>query len=144
MLYPGVTQEWEGEGELSMEQTQSEVVGPYDLLAEAIHGGIVHMVKRGEEAMTSPEGLSYPKAKRQSERRCKATDSRVMGLAAPWYRKGETFVESLIPCSHGRRALVMKEANELENAEANSKYLNKAKGQRPENLKPVLMGLSSR
>ncbi|RWV76960.1 hypothetical protein GW17_00062281, partial [Ensete ventricosum] len=27
-----------------------------------------HMVKRGEEAMTSPEGLSYPKAKRQSER----------------------------------------------------------------------------
>ncbi|RWW74259.1 hypothetical protein BHE74_00017813 [Ensete ventricosum] len=58
------------------------------------------MVERGEKATTSPEGLSYPKAKRRSEkrwtrrsatvsqrrtyrsqrkgRRCKATDSRAM------------------------------------------------------------------
>ncbi|RRT32262.1 hypothetical protein B296_00047758 [Ensete ventricosum] len=33
--------------------------------------------------------------------RCKTTDSRAMGLAALWYRRGETSVESLIPCSHG-------------------------------------------
>ncbi|RRT34597.1 hypothetical protein B296_00036176 [Ensete ventricosum] len=28
-------------------------------------------------------------------------DSRAMGLAAPWYRRGGTSVESSIPCSHG-------------------------------------------
>ncbi|RWV95111.1 hypothetical protein GW17_00042293 [Ensete ventricosum] len=64
-----------------------------------------HVVERGEEATTSPVGLSYPKAKRRLERRwtrksttvpqrriyrsrrkrcrCKSTDSRAMGLAAP-------------------------------------------------------------
>ncbi|RZR98499.1 hypothetical protein BHM03_00027852 [Ensete ventricosum] len=63
------------------------------------------VVERGEEATTNPKGLSYPKVKRQLERRrtrkstivpqrriylsrrkgrrCKATDSRVMGLVAP-------------------------------------------------------------
>ncbi|RRT63059.1 hypothetical protein B296_00043003 [Ensete ventricosum] len=103
-----------------------------------------------EEATTSPEGLSYPKATRRSERRwtrrsatvlqrriyrsrrkgcrCKTTDSRAMGSAAPWYRKGGTFVESSIPYSHGGRALVVKGAEEVENAKANSKYQDKAKG----------------
>ncbi|RWV83925.1 hypothetical protein GW17_00054403 [Ensete ventricosum] len=88
------------------------------------------VVEKGEEATTSPEGLSYPKAKRQLERKwtrrsgtvphrriyrsrrkghiCKATDSRAMGSAAPWYRRGGTSVESLIPCSHGGRALVIR------------------------------------
>ncbi|RZS07205.1 hypothetical protein BHM03_00037998, partial [Ensete ventricosum] len=64
------------------------------------------VVERGEEATTSPEGLSYPKAKRRPERRwtwrsaivsqrrtyqsrrkghrCKATNSRAMG----WQRYG--------------------------------------------------------
>ncbi|CAL9779714.1 unnamed protein product, partial [Musa acuminata subsp. burmannicoides] len=37
--------------------------------------------------------------------RCEATDSRAMGMAAPWYRRGGTSVKSLIPCSHGGRAL---------------------------------------
>ncbi|RZS25835.1 hypothetical protein BHM03_00059092 [Ensete ventricosum] len=63
------------------------------------------VVESGEEATMSPEGLRYPKAKRQLERRwtrrsaivpqrpiyrsrrkgrrCKATDSRAMGSAAP-------------------------------------------------------------
>ncbi|RRT67860.1 hypothetical protein B296_00030607 [Ensete ventricosum] len=54
--------------------------------------------------------------------RCKATDSSAMGLAAPWYRRGGTSVESSIPCSHGRRALVVKGAKEVEYAKANSKY----------------------
>ncbi|RWW06301.1 hypothetical protein GW17_00030379 [Ensete ventricosum] len=99
------------------------------------------VVERGKEA-TSPEGLSNPKAKRRLKRwtrsvtipqrriyrsrrkgrRCKATDSRAMGLAAPWYRRGGTSVESLIPCSHRERALVINGVEELENAEANSRY----------------------
>ncbi|RZR90556.1 hypothetical protein BHM03_00018470 [Ensete ventricosum] len=91
----------------------------------------------------SLEGLSYSKAKCRLERRwtwrsatvpqrriyrsrrkrcrCKVTDSRVLGLAAPWYRRDMTSVESSIPCSHGGRALVIKEVEEVENAEANSK-----------------------
>ncbi|RRT46705.1 hypothetical protein B296_00031557 [Ensete ventricosum] len=70
------------------------------------------VVERDEEATMSPEGLSYPRAKRRLERRwtrmsttvpqrriyrlrrkgrrCKATDSRAMGSATPWYRKGGT------------------------------------------------------
>ncbi|RWW24062.1 hypothetical protein GW17_00011665 [Ensete ventricosum] len=53
-------------------------------------------------------------------------DSSVMGLVAPWYRRGGTSVKSSIPCSHGGRALVVKGAEEVENAEANSKYQDKA------------------
>ncbi|RWW51582.1 hypothetical protein BHE74_00042066 [Ensete ventricosum] len=70
------------------------------------------------EDKADPVGLSYPKAKRRLERRwtrrsttvpqrriyrsrrkgcrCKSTDSRTMGLAAPWYRRGGTSVESSI------------------------------------------------
>ncbi|RZS12347.1 hypothetical protein BHM03_00043770 [Ensete ventricosum] len=111
--------------------------------------------------------LSYPKAKHRLERRwtrrsttipqrqiyrsqrkgcrCKATDSRAMGLATPWYRRGGTFVESSIPCSHGGRALVVKGAEEVENAKANSKYQDRAEGQRPRNfIRPMSKGFSSR
>ncbi|RWW33627.1 hypothetical protein BHE74_00001108 [Ensete ventricosum] len=106
--------------------------------------------------MTSPKGLNYPKAKRQSQRwwtqrsatmlqkriyqsrrkrrKCKVTDSTTMGLATPWYHRGETFVESSIPCSHGGRALVVKQAEEVENVEANSKYYDKAEDQMPRNF----------
>ncbi|RWW15883.1 hypothetical protein GW17_00020259 [Ensete ventricosum] len=121
----------------------------------------------GEEATTSPVGLSYPKVKHRLERRwtlrsttvpqrqiyrsrrkgcrCKATDSRAIGLAAPWYRRGRTSVESSIPCSHGGRALVVKGAEEVENAKANSKYQDRVEGQRPRNIiRPTSMGFSSR
>ncbi|RWW19371.1 hypothetical protein GW17_00016569 [Ensete ventricosum] len=54
--------------------------------------------------------------------KCEATDSSAMSLATPWYRRGETSMESSIPCSHGGRALFVKGANEVENAKANSKY----------------------
>ncbi|RWW15476.1 hypothetical protein GW17_00020685 [Ensete ventricosum] len=57
-----------------------------------------------------------------------------MGLATPWYRRGETSVESSIPCSYGGRTLVVKGAKEVENTEANSKYQDKAEGQRPKNF----------
>ncbi|RWW81607.1 hypothetical protein BHE74_00009985 [Ensete ventricosum] len=129
--------------------------------------GAWQVVERVEEATKSPVGISYPKAKRQLERRwtprsttvsqrriyrsrrkgcrCKAMDSRAMGLAAPWYRRGGTSVESSIPCSYGGRALVVKGAEEIENAKANSKYQDKAEGQRPMNfIRPVSMGFSSR
>ncbi|RWW71483.1 hypothetical protein BHE74_00020772 [Ensete ventricosum] len=52
--------------------------------------------------------------------------SRAMGLAAPWYRRGGTSMESSIPCSHGGRGLVVKGAGELENTEVNSKYQDRA------------------
>ncbi|RRT85441.1 hypothetical protein B296_00002202 [Ensete ventricosum] len=93
MLRSGVTREWVGEGELSNDPTQSECS---------------HSLNRA--------GKSEDKAE------CKVTDSRVLGLAAPWYRRDKTSVESSIPCSHGGRALVIKEVEEVENAEANSKY----------------------
>ncbi|RRT59659.1 hypothetical protein B296_00001005 [Ensete ventricosum] len=127
----------------------------------------VQVVERGEEATRSLVGLSYPTAKRRLERRwtprsttvsqrriyrsrrkgcrCKATDSRAMGLAAPWYRRCGTSVESSIPCSHGGRALVVKGAEEVENTKVNSKYQDRAEGQRPRNfIRPVSMGFSSR
>ncbi|RRT76219.1 hypothetical protein B296_00004831 [Ensete ventricosum] len=125
------------------------------------------VVERGEEAMMRLVGLSYPKAKRRLKRRwtrrsatvpqrriyrsrrkgyrCKATDSRAMGLAASWYRRDETFVESLIPCSHGGRALIVKGAEEVENAEANSKCQDRAEGQRPRNfIRSMSIGFSLR
>ncbi|RZR76574.1 hypothetical protein BHM03_00001400 [Ensete ventricosum] len=39
--------------------------------------------------------------------------------------EGGTSVKSSVPCSHGGRALVVKGAKEIENAEANSKYYDK-------------------
>ncbi|RZR90739.1 hypothetical protein BHM03_00018690 [Ensete ventricosum] len=124
-------------------------------------------VKRGKEAMTSLEGLSYPRAKRQSEKRWtprsatmpqrriyrsrrkgrkyKATYSKATGLAVPWYHRDDTSEESSISCSHGRRALVMKGAKEVENVKANSKYQDKVEGQRLRNfLRPMSTGFSSR
>ncbi|RWW36033.1 hypothetical protein BHE74_00058972 [Ensete ventricosum] len=78
-------------------------------------------------------------------RRYKAIDSTVMSLAAPWYRKSRTSVESLIPCSYRGRALVVKGVEDLENAEANSKYQDKAEGQRPKYfIRLMSMGFLSR
>ncbi|RWW28463.1 hypothetical protein GW17_00007062 [Ensete ventricosum] len=56
-----------------------------------------------------------------------------------------TFMESSISCSHGGRVLVVKGAEEVENVEANSKYQDKAEGQRPENfIRPMSMSFSLR
>ncbi|RWW12446.1 hypothetical protein GW17_00023887 [Ensete ventricosum] len=75
--------------------------------------GLGRVVERGEEAMTSLEGLSYPKAKRRSKRR--------------WTRN------------------IVKGAEEVENADANSKYQDKAEGQRPKNcIRPMSTSFSSR
>ncbi|RWV96513.1 hypothetical protein GW17_00040766 [Ensete ventricosum] len=59
--------------------------------------------------------------------------------------RGGTSVESSIPCSHEGRALVIKGVEEVENADANSKYQDRAEGQRPRNfIRPVSTGFSSR
>ncbi|RRT66229.1 hypothetical protein B296_00039364 [Ensete ventricosum] len=108
------------------------------------------VVERGEEATMSTEGLSYPNAKRCSKRRwtrrsatvsqrriyrsrrngrrCKATDSRAMGLTTPWFRRGRTSVESSIPCSYGGRVLVVKGGREGGEYRVKLKYQDKAKG----------------
>ncbi|RRT45365.1 hypothetical protein B296_00046667 [Ensete ventricosum] len=113
------------------------------------HSGVEAGGQKGEETTTSPEGLSYPKAiasvrmeigleechsaaeadlpMARNEHKCEATYSRAMGLAVPWYCRGKTSVEASIPCSHGGRALVVKGAEKVENAEANSKYQDRAK-----------------
>ncbi|RRT57701.1 hypothetical protein B296_00043743 [Ensete ventricosum] len=66
--------------------------------------------------------------KSEDKAECKTTDSRAMSLATLWYPRDGTSLESSILCSHRGRALVMKVAEEVENAEANSKYHDKAKG----------------
>ncbi|RWW51322.1 hypothetical protein BHE74_00042349 [Ensete ventricosum] len=59
--------------------------------------------------------------------------------------EGRTSVESSIPCSHGGKALVVKGAEEVENAKANSKYQDNTEGQRPKNfIRPMSMSFSSR
>ncbi|RWV97007.1 hypothetical protein GW17_00040235 [Ensete ventricosum] len=68
-----------------------------------------------------------------------------MGSVALWYHKGETFMESSIPCSSEGRPLIAKGAEKVENAEANSKYQNRAEGQRPRNfIRPVSADFLSR
>ncbi|RRT66924.1 hypothetical protein B296_00008625 [Ensete ventricosum] len=101
------------------------------------------VVKRGEEATTSPVELSYPKAKYRLERRWTRRSTTVPQRRI--YRSGRTYVESSIPCSHGGRALVVKGAEEVENAKANFKYQDRAEGQRPRNfIRPVSRSFSSR
>ncbi|RWW30104.1 hypothetical protein BHE74_00045542 [Ensete ventricosum] len=83
--------------------------------------------------------------KSENKAECKVTNSRAMGLTAPWYRRSRTSVESSILCSHGGRALVVKRTEEVENAEANSKYQDRAEGQWPRNfIRPVSMDFLSR
>ncbi|RWW51863.1 hypothetical protein BHE74_00041753 [Ensete ventricosum] len=73
--------------------------------------------------------------------RCEAMENSIMGMVAPWYHRGGTSVESLIPCSHRGRALVVKRTEEVENTKANFKYQDKADGQKPGNfVRPVSIG----
>ncbi|RWW26245.1 hypothetical protein BHE74_00001515 [Ensete ventricosum] len=83
--------------------------------------------------------------KSEDKVKCEAIDSSVIGLATLWYRRGRTFMESSVPCSHVGRALVVTRVEKVEIAEANSKYQDKAEGQRSGNfIRSVSMGLSSR
>ncbi|RZR81759.1 hypothetical protein BHM03_00008054 [Ensete ventricosum] len=74
-----------------------------------------------QRSTTVPQRRIYQS--RRKGYRCKVTDSSAMGLTAPWYRRGETFMESSIPYSQGGRALVVKGTEEVKNAEANSNNL---------------------
>ncbi|RWW63377.1 hypothetical protein BHE74_00029448 [Ensete ventricosum] len=67
-------------------------------------------------------GKSEDKAENGSTDREERDAGARQRIVEPWYRRGGTSVESLIPCSHGERALVINGAEELENAEANSRY----------------------
>ncbi|RZS03758.1 hypothetical protein BHM03_00033968 [Ensete ventricosum] len=79
-----------------------------------------------------------------TDRKQRDADAR-QRIVAPWNRRGETSMESSIPCSHRGRALVVKGTEDVENAEANSKYQDKARGQRPRNfIRPMSMGFSLR
>ncbi|RWV93772.1 hypothetical protein GW17_00043744 [Ensete ventricosum] len=131
------------------------------------HSGVEAGGRKGRGSNDESSGAQLPKSKmsvrkevarrsttvpqrriyrsRRKGYRCKAMDSRGMGLAAPWYCRGGTSVESSIPCSHGGRAVVVKGAEEVENAKANSKYQDRVEGQRPKNfIRPVSMNFSSR
>ncbi|RRT34442.1 hypothetical protein B296_00054230 [Ensete ventricosum] len=118
MVRPSVTQEWVDEGMIRVAR-ELDCFSAHIRLREL--------------------GKSEDKAE------CKSTDSRDMSLAAPWYRRGGTSVESSIPCSHGGRGLIVKGAEEVENAKANSKYQDRADGQRPRNfIRSMSIGFSSR
>ncbi|RRT40305.1 hypothetical protein B296_00047011 [Ensete ventricosum] len=127
MLRPGVTREWVSEGELPKERTQSEVaealrcVGRGHTWRDRIIGAARELDCFSAHICLREPGKSEDKT------------------------EGRTSMESSIPCSHGGRALVMKRAEEVENAEANYKYQDTAKGQRPKNfIRPVSTGFSSR
>ncbi|RZR96875.1 hypothetical protein BHM03_00025993 [Ensete ventricosum] len=131
ILHSGVTREWVGKGELPKERTQSEV-------AEALRcAGRGHTLRDRDLII----------------QRYDWSDGRVGLLSAYIHLRepdksedeAETSVESSIPCFHGGRALVVKRAEEVENAEANSKYQDRVEGQRPRNfIRSVSTGFSSR
>ncbi|RWV98652.1 hypothetical protein GW17_00038484 [Ensete ventricosum] len=106
MLYPGVTQELVGEGELPKERTQSEV-------AEVLRcAGKGHTWRDRSPSMIGATGeLDCSNAYIRLREPDKSEDK----------AEGRTSMESLIPYSHGGTALVVKGAEEVENAEANSR-----------------------
>ncbi|RZS29381.1 hypothetical protein BHM03_00063105 [Ensete ventricosum] len=146
----GLTQEWVGEGELPRERTQSEVAEALRCIASTIEsngGGALSykgMIRTTGELDCFSAHIRWEPDKSEDKTECNAMDSRAMGLAAPWYHKGRIFVESSIPCSHGGRTLVVKGAEEIENAETNSKYQDKAERYRPRNfIRPTSTGFLS-
>ncbi|RWW35555.1 hypothetical protein BHE74_00059496 [Ensete ventricosum] len=139
MLRPSVTQEWVGEGELPRERTKFGDGG----------GPTICMIRSYwelyfDEQYNEKDWIPWYRSDGKGCG-CEATDSRAMGLAVPWYRRGGTSLEASIPCSHEGRVLVAKGTVEVKNAEANSKYQDRAEGQRPRNfIRPVSTGFSSR
>ncbi|RWW53709.1 hypothetical protein BHE74_00039784 [Ensete ventricosum] len=110
------------EGEVRLQVPMSPMEG----LDHTKRGSATQKAKCQLERRWTRRSTTVPQRRIYQSRRkgckCKATDSRVMGLAAPWYHRGGTFMESSIPYSHEGRALVVKGAEEVENAKANSKY----------------------
>ncbi|RZS14842.1 hypothetical protein BHM03_00046591 [Ensete ventricosum] len=135
MLHPGVTQELVDEGELPRERTKNRRwQRPYKVLAEATHGEVVGQdhAKRSQIASTSEShggDLIIQRYDRSSWRvrllQCSYSLKEAQQVRGQGRRRS---VESSIPCSHGGRALVVKGAEEVENAKANSKYQDRAEG----------------
>ncbi|RZS21316.1 hypothetical protein BHM03_00053942, partial [Ensete ventricosum] len=111
MLHPGVTQEWVGEGELPRERTKNRRwQRPYDVLAKTTHGEVVvrrrvfhvcasklasdgslghqHMGAMYHQGRSQIASISESYGGDLIIQRCKAMDSRAMGLAVPWYHRG--------------------------------------------------------
>ncbi|RRT35758.1 hypothetical protein B296_00013546 [Ensete ventricosum] len=84
------------------------------------HSGVEAGGQKGRGSDDESSGAQLPKIKALVRKEVDLEEH--YSLAAPWYYRGGTSVESSIPCSHGGRALVVKGAKEVENAEANSKY----------------------
>ncbi|RWW16809.1 hypothetical protein GW17_00019293 [Ensete ventricosum] len=78
------------------------------------------MIEAAEELDCSNACIRLREPNKSEDKvKCKIIDSRAMSLS---YCRGETFVESPIPCSQRSRALVVKGVEKVENVEANSKY----------------------
>ncbi|RRT84778.1 hypothetical protein B296_00002415 [Ensete ventricosum] len=94
-----------GSEDLSTRQEDAEVYNGAPILAK---------VTKELDCFSAHIRLMEPdKSKDKAE--YKIMDSRAMGLAAPWYRRGGTSVELSIPYSHRGRALVVKGAEEPNN-----------------------------
>ncbi|RWW13113.1 hypothetical protein GW17_00023191 [Ensete ventricosum] len=114
-------------------------------------------LREPEKSEDKTEGAQLPKSKASvkkeveechrggsTNREERNVDAR-QRILGPWAWQHHATVEVGLPCSYGGRALIVKGIEEVENAEANSKYQDKAEGQRPRNfIRPVSMGFSSR
>ncbi|RRT31909.1 hypothetical protein B296_00058129 [Ensete ventricosum] len=148
MLRLSVTREWVGEGELPKERTQSEVAEAVRCAGRGHHREIVIQVHhKNLNAMEMSPGGDMVQAMIEVTGELDCFNAHIR-LREP--NKSEdkaedgTSVESLIPCSYGGKALVVKGV-EVENVEPNSKYQDKAEGQRQRNfLRPVSTGFLSR
>ncbi|RZS08681.1 hypothetical protein BHM03_00039689 [Ensete ventricosum] len=151
MLRPGVTQEWVGEGELPRERTKyRRWRRPYEVLPEATHREVRRVFRVCASKLASDESLGYQHmgAVYHRGRSQIASTSESHGGGLDYTKsedkaEGRTSMKSSIPCSHGGRALVVKGAEEVENAKANSRYQDMAEGHRLRNfIRPVSMSFS--
>ncbi|RWW26894.1 hypothetical protein GW17_00008708 [Ensete ventricosum] len=106
MLRSGLTQEWVDEGELPRERTKNRRWSKGARKRRRVRrGSATQKTKCWLERTWTRRSATVPQRQiyqsRRKGRRCKATDNRVMGLTALWYRRGGTSVESSISCSHG-------------------------------------------
>ncbi|RWW55336.1 hypothetical protein BHE74_00038026 [Ensete ventricosum] len=138
---------WSGGTELSF----GRAAGELDCFSAHIR------LREPEKSEDKTEGAQLPKSKASvkkeveechrggsTNREERNVDAR-QRILGPWAWQRHATVEVGLPCSYGGRALIVKGIEEVENAEANSKYQDKAEGQRPRNfIRPVSMGFSSR
>ncbi|RZS25461.1 hypothetical protein BHM03_00058672 [Ensete ventricosum] len=134
MLHPGVTQEWVDEGKLPRERTKKRIDdggGPTRCWQRP------HMEKSYSEFITRESVYNGDVTKRRHG---------VADRGGIVHGNATHADMSLEGHDHAKRESIgRKGAEEVENAEANTKYQDRGKGQRPRNFKrPVSMSFSSR